>query len=177
MSARTALRTATRAEHDRVDAEFSAHDLDSRDGYARFLRAQAAAHIPVERAIEAAGAAELLPDWPARRRADALLADLADLDMTPAREEHFTIDRSEAALWGAIYVLEGSRLGGAVLRRQISAGLPARFLSPGEPGAWRSLTDRLDERLRSAAAIGEAITSARAVFACFEAAGSRPPER
>ncbi len=177
MSARTALRTATRAEHDRVDAEFSAHDLNSRDGYARFLRAQAAAHLPVERAIEAAGATDLLPDWAARRRADALLADLAELGVAPAAEENFTIGRGEASLLGAIYVLEGSRLGGAVLRRQISAGLPARFLSPGAPGAWRSLTDRLDERLRSPAAIDEAIASARAVFACFEAAGSRPPER
>ncbi|MFC3713179.1 biliverdin-producing heme oxygenase [Sphingoaurantiacus capsulatus] len=176
MSARLTLRTATRAEHDRVDTQFSAHDLASRDGYARFLATQAGAHLPVERAVEAAGAAELLADWPLRRRADALLADLGELGVAPVAEQNFELFRGEASLLGAIYVLEGSRLGGAVLRRQISAGLPARFLSPGAPGAWRMLTDLLDERLRPPAALDEAIASARAVFACFEAAGSRPPE-
>jgi heme oxygenase len=173
LSARTSLRTETRAEHDRVDAQFSAYDLSTRDGYAHFLARQAAAHLPVERALDAAGAADLLSDWPRRRRADQLRADLAELGAPPVSEEEFALNGGESAVWGAIYVLEGSRLGGAVLRRRIFAGLPARFLSPGEPGAWRELTDRLDERLRHRADLDEAIASARAVFTCFEAAGGR----
>ena len=44
------------------------------------------------------------------------------------------------ALLGGLYVIEGSRLGGALLKRGLPAGTSARFLNaPAEPGAWRRL--------------------------------------
>ena len=46
-SARGALRAATAAHHERVDAVFSRADLTKRDHYARFLQAQAGAYLPV----------------------------------------------------------------------------------------------------------------------------------
>lgn len=57
LSGRTALRDATGESHDRVDAVFSAIDLSNLTQYGRFLTAQAAAHLPVEQALDAAGAA------------------------------------------------------------------------------------------------------------------------
>ncbi len=176
MSARSALRAATRADHARVDALFSDSDLASRAGYARFLARQAAAHLPVERAIDAAGAEALVPDWPARRRAPLLLADLADLGPTTIAEERFLLPGGEAALLGAVYVLEGSRLGGAVLRQRVGPGLPVRFLSPGRQGGWRSLVALLDCALRTESALAEAIEGARSTFDCFACAAKRQPE-
>lgn len=175
MSARAALRAATRADHERVDALFSAHDLCSREGYRRFLERQAAAHLPVERAIDAAGAVAVVPDWAERRRAAQLRADLADLEASPA-EQDFVLPGGREAMLGALYVLEGSRLGGAVLRQRIPAGLPQRFLSADRPGAWRALTALLDRELGAPAALAEAIAGARSVFDCFARAANLHPE-
>lgn len=176
VSVRTTLRTATRDEHDRVDAAFSQYDLATADGYRAFLLRQASAHLPVEAALEAAGAADAIADWPARRRGDAIRADLADLGCTDIPEQPFVGFGSPAAMLGGLYVLEGSRLGGAVLVRQVSDGLPTRFLSKGSSSAWRTLLDVVETKLRSPQEIAGAVAGARSVFACFEAA-SRPVEK
>lgn len=176
MNVRTALRTATRSEHDRVDAAFSQYDLASRDGYRRFLLRQARAHLPVEAALDAAGAGAAIADWPARKRGDRIRADLADLGCADIPEQPFTGFESTAAMLGGLYVLEGSRLGGAVLRKRVSNGLPTRFLSDGSSFAWRTLLDVLETKLRSPEEIAGAIAGARRVFACFEAAARRAVE-
>ena len=44
----------------------------------------------------------------------------------------------EAAAWGMLYVLEGSRLGGAMLAERVGPGLPRSYLSARhQPGDWR----------------------------------------
>jgi heme oxygenase len=176
MGARAALRLATRPEHGRVDAAFSRYDLSSRDGYRAFLLRQAAAHLPVERALDKAGAGDALADWPARRRGDAIRADLADLGCEEIAEQSFTGFGSPAAMLGGAYVLEGSRLGGVVLRNQVSDGFPTRFLGQGSSGGWRALLAVLEAKLTSPEEVGEAVKGARATFACFEAAARRELE-
>lgn len=177
MSARAALRAATRPEHDRVDVAFSQYDLTSRDGYRRFLLRQASAHLPVERALDAVGVEASVTDWPGRRRSDAIRADLADLGCDAVPEMPFAGFATPAEALGGAYVLEGSRLGGQVLRRQVSDGLPTRFLAQGSSLAWRALLTVLETKLRSLEEIGEAVTGARAVFACFEAAAGCEVEK
>lgn len=174
--ARAALRLATRPEHDRVDAAFSRYDLSSREGYRDFLLRQAEAHLPVERALDAAGATEAIADWPLRRRAEAIRADLAELGCGAIAEQPFTGFATPAEMLGGIYVLEGSRLGGAMLLNQISDGFPMRFLAKGSSGGWRALLAVLEAKLTSPEEIGEAVKGARAVFACFEAAARRELE-
>ncbi|MGH1557740.1 hypothetical protein ACRAWD_07640 [Caulobacter segnis] len=49
---------------------------------ARFLSASAAALSPLEQALERAGVADWLPDWPARARRAALAQDLAALGLS-----------------------------------------------------------------------------------------------
>lgn len=166
-----ALRRATAAAHDEVDAIFSRADLSSASGYRAFLSAQARAHLSVEAALEMAGVERVIADWPERRRAALLRADLedlgeaADLGAAPA----FT---DPAELAGAAYVLEGSRLGGALLKRSVADGLPTRFLdAPARAGAWRALLLRLDEVLAEQADLDRAVTAARAVFTLFARAG------
>ncbi|MDX7950878.1 biliverdin-producing heme oxygenase [Lichenihabitans sp. Uapishka_5] len=113
------LRRVTRPWHDGVEAAFERFDLRDRQGLSGFLLAQARAVFPLEQALDAAGATALLPDWPARRRAAALRADLAALGLPApiAPSGPFLPSRDHAL--GALYVLEGSRLGGRVLHRRV----------------------------------------------------------
>lgn len=170
MSARAALRDATSQAHRRVDAAFSRFDLADLDNYRGFLRAQAAGFLPTEAALDAAGAADLLPDWPARRRGDLLRADLAALDVTPP--EPFApppIVSANASMLGAIYVLEGSRLGGALLKRAVPMAFPRRFLEARQDaGSWRKLLKSLDEFLIRQNDLDVAVAAAEEVFARFE---------
>jgi heme oxygenase len=168
---RAQLRAATTEAHDRVDAVFSRFELTSRADYARFLHAQGGALIALERALDAGIAPHLPIGWAERRRSAALLRDLAglgapapDVDTLPA------IERAEDAL-GTIYVLEGSRLGGAVLKRSVAADLPAEFLAPGDSGRWRALLDALERSLETEAQREAAVAAARRAFDTFERSG------
>lgn len=161
-----ALRAATATVHEAVERRFAGHDLACRDQYAAFLAMQGAALVPLERALEAAGIARDLPDWPQRRRADALLGDLAALGRgAPAATPAPMIAPGAEAL-GAAYVLEGSRLGAAVLRRRLAPGLPDAFLRHGAgAGLWRVFLARLAQVPPAGAPA--AIRGARAAFARF----------
>lgn len=172
-NARQALRAGTAPYHDRVDAIFARTDFTDRAAYGRFLQAQAAAHIAAEDALDAAGASAVLPDWPTRRRAALLRADLAALGLdAPATCESLDLAQ-DAAILGGVYVLEGSRLGGTLLKRSVPAEFPATFLGAADPPAWRSLLATLDARLRTAEDVRIAIDAAARVFLLFEASGRR----
>jgi heme oxygenase len=171
--ARGALRAATAAHHDRVDAVFSQADLTDREGYGRFLQAQAAAYLPVEAALERAGAAALVPNWAARRRAASLTTDLAALGLAVPHEAPDIAFQGAAEVLGGVYVLEGSRLGGALLARGVPAEFPRGFLAPGDSAEWRHLLGILEHTLTSVGDIASAIESASRVFLLFESSGRR----
>lgn len=169
ITARLTLREATAPDHHRVDQAFSAFDLSEATGYRAFLRAQAHALLPVEAALDAAGAERVVPDWPLRRRAGPLLADLTGMGAASDPPEPFPALASPAGMLGAIYVLEGSRLGGRVLARAVDPGFPRAFLEGGDPGRWRTLIEILDKTLISDDEIAAAVGAAGSVFARFEA--------
>lgn len=174
MTVRSALRTATAEHHDRVDRLFSSLRLADPADYRLFLLAQAAAHLPIEAAIDAAGAPALLDDWSERRRADLLKADLAAMAVDVPLPESAPPLADAASILGAIYVLEGSRLGAALLKRSVSPGLPMQFLAAPQPaGAWRKLLAKLDLFLYEPAELETASQTARHVFERFEKAGRR----
>lgn len=169
--AHEALRAATRDNHDRVDALFGRFDIAQPEDYRRFLQAHAAAFLGVETALDEIGLERLIEDWPARRRNALIRADIAALGDTPPDPVPFPI-ASDAAAIGAAYVLEGSRLGGAVLARRIGEGLPNGYLATPLPaGAWRKFLEKLDSTLYEPSMVADAATAARAVFDRFEAAG------
>ena len=172
MSARAALRAATAAEHERVDRLFSRLNLAVEEDYRRFLLAQAAAFLPIEDRLNAGGTAELVPDWGSRRRAHLLRADLSALGTDePIGIPPPPLDSSAAQL-GALYVLEGSRLGGAVLKRGLAEDAPRSFLSsPQIQSSWRKLLETLDMFLYRSDRLDAAITAAKDVFQNFEAGG------
>jgi len=174
MTARTALRSATAGAHERVDAAFSLFDLGSESGYRSFLLAQAAALLPTEAELDAAGAGDVLNDWAERRRGDLLRGDLAALAVTPPEPFFAPLFLSiKAPMLGAIYVLEGSRLGGAVLKRSVPSPFPRRFLEARQAaGSWRKLLQTLDDLLTRPDDLDAAIVAAREVFARFEGAAN-----
>ncbi len=161
-----------------MDGLFSRFVLADRADYGRFLSAQAAAFISTEGAIGRGPISALLPDWFERRRSQLLLADLGQLGLPmppPLRAPALT---SDAALLGAVYVLEGSRLGGAYLKRSLANELPQRFLAaPQEPGAWRNLLASLDQHLADAASLAGAAQTSVMIFQLFERAGRRQLEQ
>lgn len=124
--------------------------------------------MATERALESAGAETVVAGWKDRRRADALLADIAAMGLAKPEPATPPVFQSEAGILGGVYVLEGSRLGGAMLVRTVAPGLPTSFLTPGNPADWRAFISLLGERLSLDIQLAEAATAAQAVFALFE---------
>jgi heme oxygenase (biliverdin-IX-beta and delta-forming) len=173
----TILRSRTRREHVRTEAIYAPFDLQDRDGYARFLIAQASASFAVEQSLESAGVTDVVGDWAERRRAHLLSDDLSQLNVASVRLQPPSSFGSSAEIMGAVYVLEGSRLGGKILRKRVFDTAPTRFLgAEGKPGAWRDLLTSLNLRLRDKDEIQSAVTAARGVFATFEKAGREAAE-
>jgi heme oxygenase len=168
------LRDATDAAHRRLDAGFAAWDLSRRADYAAFLRGMEAAFVPLEQWLDGVDPAFLPPDWAIRRRAEALRADLIGIGGVEIPRSTAALRTPEAEAPGILYVLEGSRLGGQVLLRQVLASpdplvrAHARFLRHGEgQRLWASFAAWLSARPvqdHDAAARG-----ALRAFALFEA--------
>lgn len=160
MSAIERLRQETRAAHDRIDEAFGRYDLSKREDYVRFLHAHALA-LP---AAEAALAAEPgLPLW--RERRSLLIADLTALDRSPPPPLDFTLPAQTGAAWGALYVIEGSRLGGVMLSRNVPPTWPARYLGARHlPGEWRLLLAAVDATATDERWIMGALAGANATF-------------
>jgi len=166
MSLRSALRAQTADCHAEVDALFGNFNLSDINDYRAFLRSHARAVPAVEAALEQSGITRLLPDWPERRRTSLLLADIAELGDSATSPLPQPELRNEASLWGAVYVLEGSKLGGAMLAKAVPAHLPSRYLSPqGPKGSMRAFMERLDTS--GIDDIAGAVAAARDVFCLF----------
>lgn len=176
-SARLRLRAGTADCHERVDALFSSANLANRDGYAHFLQAQASAFLAAEHRLEAASIDKLLQDWPSRRRSHLIVQDLAALGVPVPDRQEAPAPRGVPEMLGWVYVLEGSRLGGKLLRRDVPAELPIAFLSDSYPDGWRSLAALLDQQLTDESAIDQAVNAARTLFAVFERSGEQMKAR
>lgn len=165
LSAHAALRAATAADHEAVDAAFGRFDLADPRGYGNFLQAHARALPAVEAAL--AGIAGLPP---LRPRTPLLQADLAGLGLTMPEPLPLAPPATLAEAFGAAYVVEGSRLGGGLLARMVNGDLPRAYLSATHlPGEWRAFSRMLDAAAVSEAARQAAITGARRVFALYAA--------
>jgi heme oxygenase len=162
----TRLRAATASDHDAVDAGFGRYDLTDPNDYRAFLIAHAKALPAVEAWLAA------IPGLAAfRSRGDALAADLAALDEAMPAPMAFDIPPTAAAGWGAMYVVEGSRLGGIMLSRSVPAGMPSAYLAAKHlSGEWRALLAAIDAQPANEAWIEQAIAGAKAAFALYRRA-------
>jgi heme oxygenase (biliverdin-IX-beta and delta-forming) len=185
------LKTETRPHHDQV--EKLAHSAKIMDGslslaeYAELLAAQYWLHLATEPQIGGALGPELSAAlaWPLRQKLAWLRTDLAACAPevlaapVPAVAQKFQIS-GVAQAWGALYVLEGSTLGGAVIRRHLAqnphlAGHVAEFQFYGGYGPltgerWKQFQTELENwSLAHPAQHDAVVEKATATFALLEA--------
>ncbi|CCD87072.1 putative heme oxygenase [Bradyrhizobium sp. ORS 285] len=174
---RDRLKAATSAAHHALDERLGQYDLTTTAHYRRFLASSAAALLPLEQALEQAGVAAVIEAWPQRRRSEAIRADLAALrgHAAPLELSLPIVDR--AAVFGTLYVLEGSRLGAAYLLRVVTASddprvrHATRYLRHGAgEGLWRSYLAQLECEPMTPDVQERMIASAQAAFAIFATA-------
>lgn len=172
-SLRDRLKVATAHEHDALDAVVTVAHMETKAGYRAFLNASARALIPLELALERAGVSDWLPDWPDRARRHALKSDLSMLGSKPFAPATAAIP-SPAFGAGVLYVLEGSRLGGRLLSRQVraaDAGLPIAYLTHGqEQNLWRTFLTWLEASPKVDCRTDIVEAGARYGFRCFSEA-------
>ena len=105
--------------------------IKSPEDYAAILQTFYAFFHPVEEAIQAQISPAILPDMAKRRTALLIVDDLAFLEMSigplPCKALPQITDSAQA--FGAMYVLEGSTLGGRMISKMLSKN-PALSLPP-----------------------------------------------
>ena len=185
------LRRATAAAHAALDATLlGAGCFSSVERYRRYLGAVAPLYAALEATLDAADAARLLPDWPRRRKLGLIDAELRamgaafdPLDQPAAVTAIGACDTGD--IFGALYVLEGATLGGALLARAmrrlgVLAPGAACLLDPygAERGAmWRGFLARLEAvkmTYQQEQALG---ARARATFSLFAEVGESLMDR
>ena len=112
----------------------------------------------------------MLADWDRRSRRSAILSDLAVIG---ARGQPLPFEGrlNASQMWGALYVLEGSRLGARFILAKLGRTTATRFLEHGEGARlWPTFLEILEAhpcvRRNPALALG----AANAVFELFETA-------
>ncbi|WP_296679124.1 biliverdin-producing heme oxygenase [Novosphingobium sp.] len=171
--ARFTLRDASRGEHDRVDAVFSAFDLQTLTGYGDFLSAHYAAHREAESWL---AMADIPAGFRLADRTGLIAADLGELGRAvPAQvlPQPVPAQHSFAAAAGILYCLSGSSFGARVLIQRLWPDAPRRFLAEPLPaGYWQRLVGALD-RIEQAGQLPATLAAARRTFALFAASAKR----
>jgi len=171
---RSRLRTATAAAHARLDAQLGRFDLRRLPDYRLFLEMHAAVVPPLEAALARSGVERLFPDWADRSRSSDLRDDLYCVG---GAEHPASVVRrfDDGGMIGAMYVLEGSRLGASfLLRTVLESGDPAvtgatEYLRHGEGlPLWPSFLALIERHAGEPGDASRAIGAAHYVFDLFE---------
>ena len=149
------LNQITHEPHGKLDALVKAHaPFETQASYARFVVAQYQFQSELVALYNDAQLTALIADLPARCRAEAAKADLADLDTeVPAPMAGAVKNPTQAEALGWLFVSEGSKLGAAFLiKRAVALGMNetfgARHLAEpagGRAEGWKTFTRTLDE--------------------------------
>jgi heme oxygenase len=178
------LRTATAAEHAAVERLVPLMRADvTVDHYRRYLGRMWGIQAPFDALLDEEAAGAALPDAAARRRAATLRADLVALglgdeaiDRLPLCALPLTCE--PASLLGGLYVLEGSTLGGQIIRRHLQRHLGAetavatRYLGAYDdvPRMWSRFCAAVDAfALAHPSATPQLVGAAVATFAAVRA--------
>jgi heme oxygenase len=148
------LRTRIAALHAGLDCIISSCCVGGTIRLGRLLAIHYDALTLLVLALERAGAAHVCPGWEGRSRLAALEEDLRVLRTRPYRTSaHPPSFTREPEIWGALYAVEGSRLGNRViLRRVMECGnederRATQFLAHGleDRTAWGGFVAQLDD--------------------------------
>lgn len=175
-AARFRLRDACGAVHARLDARLCQIDFNNRAAYADMLARMSGPVSALESALSAGVAPVLFANWAGRLRAHALRADVEALGGAYRQRFAAPIEHEADAL-GALYVLEGSRLGGRVLARMAGEsndagvrGATCYFSHGANAGHWRSYLAVLETSPAVRATPARTTRAALDAFSAFEAA-------
>lgn len=182
------LREATRGEHERTERAVEGRFFDEgggidREGYRALLEAFLGLYRPLEERIVPASRRHL-DSFGYRRRVGRLERDLRALGCS---EDHLdelpTLSRDELPdvdgphrLMGCLYVVEGSELGGRVIRKRLEEELDEDALRADaffgtDPGRvrerWTDFRAELGRRLAPGDPLEAAAEAARATFRAF----------
>ena len=148
------LNQITHSPHAKLDALVKAHaPFETQANFARFVVAQYLFQSELVALYNDAELIKIVPDLPARCRAEAAKLDLGDLDTAvPAPVPGAVKNPGKAEALGWLFVSEGSKLGAAFLiKRAVGLGLSetfgARHLGEPEGGraeGWKRFTRTLD---------------------------------
>jgi len=148
------LKSETASEHERMHQLMAeGAPFASRERYARFVAAQYLFQRDIEHLFAAPPVQAAVPDISVRGRAEASLADLADLGTPAPVEDIATADVAMPEALGWIYVSEGSTLGAAFLLKEageklgLDASFGARNLAAypeGRMRVWKRFVEALD---------------------------------
>ena len=117
---RTMLRTRTAALHARLDRMISSSCLGDPLRLGRLLTVHYDALTLLVPALERAGAEHVRPGWEGRSRLAALEEDLRVLRTRPNTiSAHSAPFVTEPEIWGALYAIDGSRLGNRIILRSV----------------------------------------------------------
>lgn len=172
---RRVLKAATREDHARLDARMSAIDLRAADGFVRFL----SIHQGCFRQMRGLAAPRTLTWQSLDDMVQALEADLASMGAAPAPTVPCDAPRVDGLAMD--YVIEGSRLGTKVLRRNwLGASDPAvrrasaYFSLVPTPGRWHEICEKLSELPADGARARAIIEDTRMLFSLFYTAVCAP---
>jgi heme oxygenase len=137
------LNQITHEPHSKLDALVKAHaPFETQANFARFVVAQYLFQSELVSLYNDAELTAIVPDLPARCRAEAAKADLADLETeVPAPVAGAVKHPTKAEALGWLFVSEGSKLGAAFLiKRAVGLGLSETFGARhlGEPAGGRA---------------------------------------
>ncbi len=175
------LRADTRYTHEQLEQEMlpMIREAVNMESYARLLRIFYGYYKPLEDSIAQYISPRELPDFADRRKTSLILEDLSTIGQPtgniPIDLSVPAIDCPEAA-FGALYVMEGSTLGGKVICKMIAENLGVKdhdglsffYGYGGQTGSrWKDFLARLDAFSDQP---GEllVIRSANAVFTRFQ---------
>lgn len=151
--------------------------IESKVDYVYLLNWMYGFYAPLEALIQKRLTPDLLPDIDRRSRAEYLLWDIRDAGLPKPEfdicRELPAIDSAEQAI-GALYVLEGSTLGGRIIagmiHRQLGPATPTGYFNGyGEENShmWQAYKEFLDQP-RTAEQTSAILEGAKATFITFK---------
>jgi heme oxygenase len=157
-----ALRTATWNDHASIDRMLLPFDLNRTEDYRIFLNI----HFTALAALRAAWRLQDRDDF--ERMTRCVQSDLESLRCTPSTTPCIPHESSNPPKGlGIAYVVRGSRLGAAVLRRRVAREFPTSYLDFVPALSWTAFLLELESIADDPAARDEATLAARSAFNVF----------
>ena len=174
------LRQATKPAHEELDTAMMPYikSIHSADDYCKLLSAFYGFFKPVYEKIDAHLQTSFLPDYNTRRKPGDITQNLSCLSchtsLTDVCKQLPKINNNASA-FGALYVMEGSTLGGLMIKKMLAeqTGLPDEQLSffagygKATREKWNVFSAALNTVAHNEKEEEEAVDAAAQTFSCF----------